>query len=169
MSEQDHRRDQARVMRAAGRGSNRVDGRHGPQPLVAVPRSNVAVERPSLEEEGIRRAPVRCRACNGRSFDLLGVPADVRSLGAAPFASLWIARRCLCRRTSAGRVAVQPGVPPPLGLVGSWRCARGHFLADVDPASGRVRVPCRKCHLELSVVPADAMVAALIDDLARAS
>jgi hypothetical protein len=172
MSDHDHHRDQARVRRAAGHPTpDRSTGGGGPEagPVVAVPESNVAAEPVRIDAEGIHHTAVRCRACNRRAFDVLGVPADVRSPTAPQFASLWIASRCACRRTSVGRVAARRDLPPPLGLTGGWRCTRGHYLAEVDPSSGRVRAPCRKCHIELYVIAADVMHAALTDDLARAS
>ena len=165
MNHHNHHRDRARAVRAAGMPNAKPRAR----PLVPVEHSNVAVEPVAIDGDGIHRAVVRCPGCNGRAFDVLGVPADVATSSGSPFGSLWLARRCGCPRTPVGRVAAEPGAPPSPAPAGRWSCARGHFLAEVDPASGRVRVPCRKCRLGLSVVPADAMVAALPDDLARAS
>ena len=166
MGDHEHHRDHARVARAAAAAARDCpDGRS----VRPVDRSNVVVARASVNDDGIHRAAVRCRACQGRAFDVLGVPADVLAPTGPRFASLWIARRCLCDRTSVGRVAARPGHPPPLGLAGSWRCARGHFLAAVDPALGRVRLPCRKCRLELYAIVADVIEAARVDGLVRAS
>jgi hypothetical protein len=166
VSEQDHRRDYARVLCAVGGASG---DRPPSQSVVPVERSNVLVARASVNEDGIYRVAVRCRACNGRAFDVLGVHADVHMPCRAQFASLWVARRCVCGRTVAGRVAAQPGQPPPLGLAGSWRCTRGHFLAEIDPTLGRLRLPCRKCRLELYAIAAEVIRAAQFEELAQAS
>ena len=151
-------------------GGSPPPSRHaGDQDAFPVPRSNVAVERVSVEPSGVHRAVVRCRACGRRAFDVVGVPADVALPAPVWFDRLRVERRCLCGRTSEGQVAARPGQPPPQGPAGAWRCECGHFLASVDAASGRVWVRCRKCRLELQATAAYVMATARTEGLPRAS
>ncbi len=128
--------------------------------LLRVPRSNVAVEPVTVEANLVRRAVVRCWTCHRRAFDVIGVLVDTPRDADERFASLSVARRCVCHRTPEGQVTPKPGQPLPDGLIDAWRCKCGHFLARVDPVRGRLTVPCRRCGAELRATVADVIAAA---------
>ena len=136
-------------------------GRVGGRVRIPVPRSNVVVEPARTEPAGGHRAVVRCRACDRRAFDVVGVPADVLVDDATGLGTLLVERACRCGRQQGGPVTGRPGVAPAGGLAGRWCCECGSFLAEVDAVRGRVAVRCRRCPLELRATAADAMAAAV--------
>lgn len=136
---------------------------------ILVPRSNVVAERAPAELNGDQRVIVRCRECDRRAFDVVGVPADVFLDDPARLGTLRIVRACRCGRHQHGQVTGRPGFAPTDGLAGRWCCECGSFLAKVDAIRGRVAVPCRRCHRQLRATAADVMVAVQGEDLLRAS
>lgn len=139
------------------------------QNTVPVPRSNVAVEPVCIGADRAHLAVVRCRSCNRRAFDVVGLPTDIAPQGSPRFAVLGITRRCRrCDRLQDGQVTGRSGYPLLSGLDGIWRCECGHALGVVAEVRGRVKVRCR-CGLELRSTAADVIDTAEAARIADAS
>ncbi len=139
------------------------------RPRIRVPRSNVVVESVPSESNGGQRVIVRCRVCDLRVFDVVGVPADVLVDDPVRCGSLRIVRVCRCGRHQQGRVTGRPGFTLADGLTGRWCCECGSFLAAVDAVRGRVTVPCRRCRSDCRATVADVIGAAQGEAVAQAS